>query len=801
MAYAVRMLWRSPGFTIAAVLTLALGIGANTAIFSLADATLLRPLKVTRPAELHMLRFSSSYPDFLAYQQRTDLFTGVAGLAGGRVNAVIDGRSEFVGAGFVSGNFFDVLGVPPVTGRLLRRDDDNPNGPGVAILTERWWRIRFGGDPTVVGRTIRVNNIPVTILGVAGRGFNGTSMSEPVAVFLPLSLTPRVQTGFFARPGMLTSRGSSWVSVIVRLAPGVAPAAAAAACEVLYRQFHPLRPGAHPDPFTLTPLGRRSFGASEPETIRRFVTLLGAVVGLTLLIGCANVANLLLARASARRREIGVRMAIGAGRGRIVRQLLVESLLLAALGGVASVGVAAVGLRLLARFQLPGGIEIDGLGLTLGTPVLVFTALVACGTAVLFGLAPAWRAARTDVLQSLRDQSRAASPRSALRSWFLAAQVAVSIILLAGTGLFLRSLAASLAANLGFRVEHVATASVNLGAARYDAARARAFYAEAVTRVKHLPGVTAAAWTTIVPTLGSRSMSATFEGYQAAPQEDAHVYNTAVTPEYFDAAGTRLLRGRAFAATDTASAPLVGIISETTARRYLAARDPIGSRLKLDDSHWIEIVGVAEDAKLRDIDETPEPFLYSPLAQDPFGEQVNTLHLLVRTTADEEALLGSLASTLRDIDPGAPVYDISTFAWRVRRLVMPQRLGATLFGAFAALALVLSALGVYAVAAYVARLRRRDIGIRIALGADHARIRHLVLREGLTPVLGGIAAGLALSAAAGQFASAFLRGVSARDPMTYAAVAIVVGAVGFVSTWLPARRAAAIDPIRALRQD
>jgi putative ABC transport system permease protein len=800
VAYALRLLRRSPGFSAAAIAALALGIGANSAIFSLADATLLRPLKVTRPDELYSLQFSSSYPDFLEYQQRRDLYAGVTGYTGGRVNVVLDGRGEFVNAGLVAANYFDVLGIPPTGGRMFRAEDDVPNGPGVAILTERYWRSRFGGDPNVVGRSIAVNAVPVTVIGIAGGGFHGTSLSEPVKVFLPLTHAPRVLTGFFARPGMLTRRGASWVSVAVRLAPGVTRAAAAAKTDAVYRQSHPARPGARVDPITLNPLGRRAIGASGVDGLQRFVVLLAAVVALTLLIGCANVANLLLTRTSARRREIGVRMAVGAGRPRLLRQLLIESLVLAAIGGAVSVLVAWLALRLLASFQLPGGIEIDGLGLALSVPVLLFTVFVACVTGVLFGVAPAWRVVRTDVLESLHGGSRASSARSALQSTLVAAQVALSLVLLAGTALFLRSLFATLQTNLGFRPAGVATASVNLGAARYDSIRADAFYDEAVTKLERLPGVNAAAWTTVVPTLGSRSLSATFEGYQPAPQEDPYVYNAAVTPEYFTAAGTRILRGRPFAATDTGTGPRVGIINETAARRYFAGREAVGRRLKVEQD-WIEIVGVAEDTKIHEIDEKPEPFLYSPLTQDPFGAQVNTMHLLVRTAGDEQTLLASLADALRSIDGTAPLYDVSTFNWRVRRIVMPQRMGATLFGAFAILALALSALGIYAVADYTARLRTREIGIRIALGADRARIRSLVLSQGSISVAAGIAAGLIAAVLASRLATAFLRGVSTRDPLTYAAVAAILACLALLATWIPARRAARVDPVQALRAE
>jgi len=798
--YALRMLWRSPGFSVAAVLTLALGIGANAAIFSLADATLLRPMKVANPSELHVIQFTNTYPDFLAYQQNRQMFAGVAGSSGGSVNVVADGRAELRGAAFVSGNYFDVLGVPPAAGRVFTPADDERNGPGVAVLTERWWRTRFGGDPAIIGRTIQVNNVPITVIGVAGRDFHGISFSDPVRLFLPLTHAPRIQTGFFSRPTLLDKRNVSWVNVLLRLAPGVTPAAATAAAETIYRQFHPVTADERPDPLTLAPLVQRSFG-SDVGNVMRFVVILGAVVGLTLLIGCANLANLLLSRAAGRRREIGVRMAIGAGPARVARQLLIESLVLAVIGGAASIVVANLGLALLGRFQLPGGIEIEALGLSVSGTVLGFTALVSCLTGILFGMAPAWQASRTDVLQSLRDDSRGASGRSGLRSTLLGAQVAVSLVLLAGTGLFLRSLVASLRTDLGFRVEHVATASVKLGAARYDNARARAFYDEALALVKQLPGVTSAAWTTVIPTLGSRSMSVTVEGYVSAPQEDIHVYSSGVTPEYFVTVGTRILRGRAFAETDTATAPWVGVINETAARRYFAGRDPVGGRIKIGDDHWVQVVGVAEDARQREIDEKTEPLLYSPYAQDPFGDAVNNLHLLVRTSGDEEALLGPLATTLRSIDPNAPVYDVSTFAWRVRRLVMPQRMGATLFGAFAALALILATVGIYGVASYVARLRRREIGIRIALGADRASIRALLLRGAAVPVGLGILAGLAIAIVCSQFAAAFLRGVPPRDPVTYVIVAALLMAVAFCATWMPARRAARLDPVGALRQD
>jgi predicted permease len=798
--YAIRVLWRSPGFSLAALLTLALGIGANAAIFSLADATLLRPLKVADPAALHAIKFTSAYPDYAAYTARTDLFDGVVATSGGRDNIVADGRAELADTGFVSGNYFGVLGVAPAAGRVLVPGDDERNGPVVVVLSYAFWQSRFGGDPSVVGKTIRVNNVPATIVGVAAKGFHGLSLAETSRVFVPVTQTPRVQTGFFARPEMLTTRNLVWLNVTVRLKAGVSPQAAAAALDSIYRQFHPVSPGTKAEALELTPLRLRAVGGTNHSNVIRFVTLLGAVVALTLLIGCANLANLLLSRAAARQREIGVRMAVGAGRMIIARQLLIESLVLAFAGAAAGLYVASAALVLLGRFQLPGGIEIAGLALELSGPALAFTGAVACATALIFGVAPAWRAARTDVLETLHDGARATSARSRLRSTLVAAQVALSLVLLAGTGLFLRSLVESLRVPLGFQVRGAATASVNLGAARYDRARAQAFYEEALSRVRRIPGVQAAAWANIVPINGSRVFSANVEGYHPKPGEMVQFNFASVGPEYFTAAGTRLLRGRPFTDGDTAAAPAVAVVNEAAVKKYWGGRDPLQGRI-FDDKNWIQVIGIAETTKVETLDEDPVPFVYLPFAQDDMSRTPGVAHLFVRTSGDESAVLAPLSEQLRSIDRDAPVYDVSTFAWRVRELIMPQQMGVTLFAVSSALAVMLAAIGIYGVASYVTALRTRELGIRIALGADRRRIRTLVLREGSVPVAAGLAAGLVLSAIASQAAAAFLRGVPPRDPLTYTAVAVLLAAIALIATWIPARRAAQLDPVRALREE
>jgi predicted permease len=509
VAYAIRLFWRSPGFTIAAVLTLALGIGANTAIFSLADATLIRPFRVADPSQLVVLKWTSAYPDYLDYAKRTDLFTGAAGISMTRLNATPEGAPELVDAAFVSGNYFGVMGVPAAAGRVLGEPDDQRNGPLVGVLDYGWWRGRFRGDPGTIGSTIRFNGHAVTIVGVAREGFRGTSLRTTPKVYLPVNAIGRVSGGMMARPGIMENRGFVWLNVIARLREGVPNAAAAAAIDAVYTQNHPSHGSDKEDAMELTPLKRRALGGSA-DSIFTFVQLLGAVVGITLLIGCANLANLQLARGAARRREIAVRMAIGAGRARIARQLLTESLVLAAAGGGIGLYVATLALQLIARFQLPGGIEIAGLDLGLNRAALFFTALVAGGTGVLFGLAPAWRALAAT--PSDRFAKRAGRPRRAACARPSSPQIALSLALLVGTGA-LRSL----------RTRCCPWAQDARRGDRRRTPRRRRLRRPARPRLlrrgagaRPPAAVTAAAWTTVLPLNGDTIMMTDVQGYRKA---------------------------------------------------------------------------------------------------------------------------------------------------------------------------------------------------------------------------------------------------------------------------------------------
>jgi len=592
-----------------------------------------------------------------------------------------------------------------------------------------------------------------------------------------------------------------WLRVIGRLGEGVSIAQAESAVEAAYRQQHPPRAGTTPEKLRLASLATTALGR-DAAAVRRFILLLAGVVCLTLLIGCANIANLLLARAAGRRRELGIRLALGAGRSRIVRQMLTESLLLAALGGAAGTFVAQLTLRLIAAFQLPGGIPIDGLDLSINGTALAATAALSLATGLLFGIAPAFRAARANVVGSLRDASRAGTARSSLRATLVAVQVALSLVLLVGSGLFLRSLANAVRTPLGFQPDGVVVASVHLALARYPESRAVGFYGDAVERVRALPGVSSAAWSSIMPTVGRMTWAADIDGYVPAGGESITVHASHVGPDYFRTFGTRVTAGREFEPADTAGPP-IAVVNEAMARKYWTGGGAIGGRVKLFDK-WLTVVGIVENTKVQQLDEGPVPFVYLLFDQWMTGRQgiaTDMAHMFVKTNGREAALVPLVRGRLQSLDAQLPLHLVRPFGEFSESLVMPQRMGLTLFGIFGLLALTLAAVGIHGVASYVAALRTREIGIRVALGAARADIRALVLRQGLTPVWVGIAGGLILAFWAGRAAGRFLYGVHPADPLTFAGVALLLGAIAVVATYAPARRAAKVDPVHALRYE
>jgi predicted permease len=797
-----RVLRKSPGFTIAAILTLALGIGANTAMFTLAESTLLRPVHVREPENLVVWSWTSSYPDYEEYAKRTDVFDGVAAIgSGGRLNLVVDGAAELPRYAFVTGPTFEVLGVRAALGRTIQPSDDVANGPLVAVLTYDYWRRRFSGDASIVGRTFRANGRPITIVGVLEEGFRGISLSSNPPMYLPTGVYNQLQTGFFARVNALTTRGFVWLNVIPRLRSDVPVEQAAATMTGVYGQLHPREPGEKPEAVRLTPLLARALGR-RAEDVKTFVMVLNGVVGLTLLIGCANLANLLLARANARRRELAVRRALGAARGAIVRLLVVESLMLAFAGGAAGLLVAKLAFGLLSAFELPGGIALENVRMELNAVALAVTAGLSLVTGVLFGVLPAWRASRADVLVALRDHGRGATPRGALRGSLLAMQVALSLVLLAGTGLFARSLRSGLASPLGFDVNGVVSASTNLGLARYDEGRARQFYADSLERLQGLPQVTSAAWATMIPTRGSWVNQTKIDGYLPAANEDVTVNMSQVGPGYFRTIGARLIEGREFTRGDAEGTAPVAVVNEAMAKKYWQGR-AIGGRFEQFD-RWVTVVGVVENAVTTELRGEPQPFAYLAFNQSLSGKgsvALDPAHLFVRTQGAGESALSLVREQLRALDPELPMYDVVPFEQHVAPLIMPQRLGVVLFALFSTLAAALAAVGIYGVATYVASMRTREIGVRVALGATHGAVRRLVLTEGARPIAIGIAAGIALALYATRLISAFLLDISQYDPASFIGATLLLSLIALGASYLPARRASRIEPVTALRSD
>ena len=801
LTHAARVLVMSPTFTIASVLTLALGIGANTAIFTLAETVLLTPVQVRNPQQMYVWSWTSSYPDVQEYGKRTDVFDAIAAVSGtSRLSLVVNGVAELARSAFVSGTTFDALGVRPAYGRTLLPSDDVRGQEIVGVLSHDYWRSRFAGDPEVVGETIRVNGKPLTIVGVLQTGFRGVTISSNPDIYLPTAAFNQVQTGFFSRQDALANRGFVWLNVIARLRPGVTVAQANERMTALYAQLHPPKPGDTPEALNLTPLLEHALGRSGQD-VRTFVTLLIAVVGMTLVIGCTNLANLLLAKSAARRREIGVRMALGASRGRIVQQILTESLLLAAIGGLVGLAVAAAVLNVLSAYELPGGLAIAPMGLEINRPAIAATAGLSLLTGLLFGIMPAWRASRTDVLVSLRDSSRGSTTRNGVRSALLGTQVAICLVLLAGTGLFARTLQNALTRPLGFDADGVVSASVNVGLARYTEPRAQAFYVEALERLRRLPQVSSAAWASMIPTRGSWVQEVTVHP-SGSGKFTARVNVSHVGPGFFKTIGTRIISGREFADTDRGPAQTVAVINQALAKKYWGDRDPIGGRV--GGSSPATIVGVVENIVDSALVDEPDPFVYFAFNQSISGPDslaTDRTHLLVRSAGDVEDAVALVSHQLRAIDPELPLFDLEPFADRVATMLMPQRMGFALFAFFSTVALCLATVGIFGVASYVASLRRREIGVRVALGASMQAVRRMMIVQGSRPITAGIAVGLALALFLSQTMKAFLVDVSPFDPVTFAVVTMFMAAIAFAASYLPARRAAQVDPVTALRDE
>jgi predicted permease len=803
LRYAIRGLRRSPGFTTVAVLTLALGIGANATIFGLIDRVLLTPFPgIPEPDRVvEVASRSVSHPAYRDFRADARYLTGLAGYRN-RTFSVGDGTgTELATTLIVSGNYFEVLGARPVLGRLLTDADDAPGAAAVAVVSHGYWRRALGGDPGVIGRALTVNDRAVTVVGVAGPDVRGTRVLYTPDLWVPMSTWPLMATGGLVRFG-LDQRTWSWITMVGRLAPGASPAQAELALNASAARQQELYPTETPTGFSveLTPLIESATGLSERGAIVGFLAVLAAVVALVLLIACANVASLLVARASARDREVAVRRALGASRPRLIRQFLTEALVLALLGSGAALLLAGVAVAALPQITLPGGIPLAGLDITVDTRVIAFAAALAAFACVAFGLLPAWHATRPAPASALHGGTQSHA-RYRLRAGLLAGQVALCIVLLVGTGLFVRSLRNAMATDPGFRTEDLVFASVNLGLARYDVPRGERFYAEVAERIAALPGVHDATWALTPPLTGGQySESFTVDGYQPGPDEQLEVELNAVGAGFFDVLAMPIVRGRPIDRGDDASSPLVAVINETMAERYFRGRDPVGQRLGLVGRDAL-VVGVARTASYGQPGEDPRPYVYVPLSQaiEDFG--LGQATLIAHTTPGMTGVLPAIREVIVAVDASVPIVALADIGDRYAAVLVPQRLGAGLLALFGALALMLALVGVYGVVAFVVAQRTREIGIRMALGADRRAVVALVLRGGLAAVGAGILLGVGLAAATTRAASQFFYGVGATDALTYGVTVVALLVATAAAAYVPARRATRVDPAAALRHE
>jgi putative ABC transport system permease protein len=796
LRYALRQLIKAPGFTAVAILTLALGIGACTAIFSVVNVVLLRPLNYPEPDRIVSIRetnlpqfpvFSVSPPNYLDWEKQTKSYEYLAAYTGADLNLTGDGEPQQLSGLKATAHYFDVYGVKPILGRMWLPEEDAQGKDHVVVLSYHFWQRVFGGAADVVGRSIQLNGEPYTVVGIAQVGFG---LASKVEAWTPLAFKPEETAN--------SARGDHYINVVGRLRPGVTVAQARAELELLATQLAKQYPDSNK--------GWGIFLMLSQDYIVRDVkpvlyTLLGAV-GCVLLIACANLANLLLARASARSREISIRAALGASRGRLVRQLLTESVVLAVGGGVAGVILARWGLDALlalAPSSLPRISEIH-----LDSGVLIFSLALSIITGLVFGIAPAWLAARADVNEALKQGTRGSTEggaRGRLRSALVVLEVTFALVLLGGAGLLARSFMQLAHVDPGFTPENATLLQLSLPQKKYAMPEQQTAFADALLeRVKVLPGVQWAGITHSMPLLGGYVLTFSIEGRPPiAPSDQPSASYYAVTPDYFRAMGIRLIRGRTFTPRDDAKAPRVAIINEAFARQFFPNEDPIGKRIDIDlgPDAWREIVGIVGDIKQNGPDQATSAQSYEPFAQKPF----NSIDLIIRTKGAPAALLGALRPAVYAVDKDQPIGVIRPLEEIMADSIARQRFAMTLLSVFSLVALVIAAVGIYGVMAYNVVQRTGEFGIRMALGAQQGDVLRLVLAQGGKLIGIGLVVGLAATLAASRAMGSMLFNTSAQDPLTLSMITLLLGAVALIACLLPANRATKVNPIEALRAE
>lgn len=813
LRYATRMLRKSPGFTVVAALTLALGIGANTTVFTLVNTFLLNPLPVKDISTLVAVSTTSakktarsgdlqplSFLNLKDLRERSRSFSSLAGHSQPlSVTMTVKRSPRRVELELVTANYFDTLGIHPYMGRFfLRGEDLVPGAEPVVVLGYSAWQDRFGGDPNILGRTIRINDTPFTVIGIAQKGFKGV-----YTVFGPDMWAPSMMAAQLVpvqQQNALDDRSVPLFTGIGRLQHGATLASAEAEMKIdgsaLAKEYPDANQGKT---IVVQTLKEAAFGPERQPAVLG-TTLLMAIVGIVLLIACSNVANLLLARAAVRRQEIAVRMALGAGRTRLLRQLLTESVLLGLLAGVIGLFVAYASCQLLMSLR-PAEYAENLFVLKMSSNVYVFAFFVSVLAGIIFGIIPAMRSSRTSVSEALKEETRTAGrsrSRVTLASVLLAGQVAVSMVLLVVAALFLHSVAGEYDINPGFQTKHLALFMVYPGQAGYNEVRTKEFYKNTRERVSSVPGISSLTWASNLPFWGRKETGIQIAGQEPRSKSEAisSVVDT-IDLDYFSTFGIPFREGRDFTRQDDERATPVAIINDTMAARFWPGQDAIGKQLKLPDGKdFLTVVGVVKTANYQSLGEPPQPCVYVPLRQNYSDGMI----LYIRTASDPSSVLTSVQGEIHNLAPDLPVEDIRTGTKVIDQALWWARVGVELLAAFGLLALALASVGLYGIMAYSVNQRRREIGVRIALGAAPGTVLLFVLRQGMSLVLAGLAAGVFLSLVVGHGLARFLYGVGGADPISLAGASIVLLAVAFLACYLPARSASHVDPLVALRE-
>ena len=809
LRYAVRRLLKKPAFTAIAVVSLAIGIGANTAIFSLVNAIIIRDLPLEKPEELvdvyrQVAGFSHatfSFPDMEDLRRETsEVFTGVAGSRLSFVQTDVEGGVELLPAELITGNFFPLLGVPAHVGRtLLPEDDVTPGGHPVVMLGYGYWQRRFAGDPTVVGQEIRLNGRAYTIVGVVAKTYTGNLRGLTPEVYAPTMMVGHLNPG---QSNELEVRGNSNVFAKARLQPGVTLVEAQGVVNRIATSLQEQYPNNWRSDNVITLVATADVIMNP--MIDRFIVpaaaLMIVVVAMVLLIACANLASFLLAQAADRRKEVAIRLALGAERGTLIRQFLTETVLLALVGGVAGLTLAAGLLKALVTADLPLPFPIT-LDLSLDPTVLGFSLIVTVVAGVLFGMAPALQATKADVAPTLKNEGAGGGrpKKITLRSALVVAQVAVSLVLLVGAGLFLRSFQARIKVDPGFGYDPAAIMTVQAVPDRYTTEQARAFYRTLLDETNALPGVTAVGMTgdLHLSTLNNFMMGVNVDGVDPPPGENFHLVDWAqADPGFFDVVGVEIVRGRAFQQSDGPDGAPVAIVNETLAARFWPDGDAVGRILRGNDTEYT-VVGVARDAKIRSLGEAPRPFVYRPFTQ-AFS---TSMTVIAKTSGDAQNTVLDIVALARRLDPELLIYETTTMERHLGVMLLGHRLSALLVTAFGSVALLLASIGLYGVVSYAVSTRSREVGIRMALGADAGGVVRMMLGDGMRLVAVGGAIGLVLSVLSAQLLGRLLYGIKATDPVAFGVVPVVLIGVALLAAWIPARRASGINPVTALKAE